>query len=87
MAGSDGYANLKKLIMLLKMGKPPANIPPEKLFDAISGNVKEFTVQIQIWAIKLFEDENFIKTFLKLFQTRWIKYSMEKVLTREFDGP
>ena len=80
MAGSDGYANLKKLIMLLKMGKPPANIPPEKLFDAISGNVKEFTVQIQIWAIKLFEDRNFMKKKLNnIFRqggssTQWKKY-------------
>ena len=37
LAGADGYAHLKKLIMLLKMGKPPVNIPPEKLFSAIGG--------------------------------------------------
>lgn len=35
MAGPDGYHHLKKLIMMLKMGKPPATIPADQLFKAI----------------------------------------------------
>ena len=41
MAGADGYSHLKKLIMLLKMGKPPATIPADQLFKAITDKVEQ----------------------------------------------
>ena len=35
LAGKCAYQDLKKLIMVLKMGKPPVDIAPSKLFDQI----------------------------------------------------
>lgn len=35
LAGKSAYQDLKKLIMVLKMGKPPVDIAPSKLFDQI----------------------------------------------------
>ena len=63
LAGADGYLHLKKLIMLLKMGKPPVNIPPEKLFLAISG---EFNSNYQYF----FSVRTKIKLALFIFMIR-----------------
>ena len=35
LAGKSAYQDLKKLIMVMKMGKPPVDIAPSKLFDQI----------------------------------------------------
>ena len=35
LAGKSAYQDLKKLIMVLKMGKPPVDIAPSKLFEQI----------------------------------------------------
>ena len=35
LAGKSAYQDLKKLIMVLKMGKPPVDIASSKLFDQI----------------------------------------------------
>lgn len=39
VAGKQAYSNLKKLIMLLKMGKPPTDISSEKLFGGIISKI------------------------------------------------
>ena len=66
LAGAEGYAHLKKLIMLLKMGKPPVNIPPEKLFSAIGG---KFEITFFLKYRKIIRQESTLKSVCcNLFQ-------------------
>jgi len=43
LAGKSAYQDLKKLIMVLKMGKPPVDIAPSKLFDQIVKKTRKST--------------------------------------------